>query len=321
MNHTMTYIYEVYKEKSFSQAAKNLFISQPALSTYIKKAEAEFGIQIFDRSSLPIKLTEAGELYIQAIQRIMAVEKDLASQLEELSNLERGHLVIAGANFFSAYILPPIIHAFIQKYPKIDIQITESDSNTLYTEALQDNINLILDAGTCDKSLFTTEYLCSEKILFAVPISNPLNQMYQSVALSQEDILEDKHLSAKQKPVPLNSFKEERLILLRKGHDMHSRSISICERSGFTPLNPMYLNQLSTAANICAQGLGCCFLTDTLIKYGPIRDNSLLFYTLDDKDACRDMFIAYQINSRKNKAMEQFIQVAKEIYSAQIPSL
>lgn len=67
MNLSMTYIYEIYKERSFSQAAKNLYISQPALSAYIKKTE-----------------------------------KELAEQLEELTNLERGHLVIAGANFFSS---------------------------------------------------------------------------------------------------------------------------------------------------------------------------------------------------------------------------
>lgn len=314
MNHAMTYIYEVYKEKSFSQAAKNLFISQPALSTYIKKTENELGIQIFDRTSLPVRPTEAGELYIQAIQRIMTVEKDLSAQLAELSNLERGHLVVAGANFFSAYILPPILHSFIQKYPKIDIQIMESDSTSLYTEAVQDNIDLILDAGVCDQNLFTTEYLCSEQILFAVPSSNPLNQRFADIVLTREDILDKKHLSPDQAAVPLDAFQEERLILLRKGHDLHTRSISICERAGFTPHNPMYLNQLSTSANIAAQGLGCCFLTDTLIQYGPLRDDSLLFYTLKDKDACRDMFIAHQTNSIRNKVMDSFIQVAKEIY-------
>ena len=186
MNNSMKYIYEVYKEKSFSQAAKNLFISQPALSTCIKKAEEEIGMQIFDRSSLPIRLTEAGTFYIQAIQKIIIAEKELNQQLSELSNLERGHIIIAGANFFSSYILPPIIHAFIQRYPGIDIELTESDSNTLYTEALQDNIDLILDAGTCDYNLFSSEFLFSERILFAVPKDNPLNQL--DIALTYDDI-------------------------------------------------------------------------------------------------------------------------------------
>lgn len=314
MNHSMTYIYEVYKEKSFSQAAKNLFISQPALSACIKKTETEIGLQIFDRNSLPIRLTEAGELYIQAIQKIMSAEKELNQQLNELSNLERGHLIIAGANFFSAYMLPPIIHAFIRKYPGIDIELMESDSNTLYTEALQDNIDLILDAGTCDNNLFSSEFLFTERILFAVPKSNPINKKHLDVALSYDDIINNRHLDSACRPVSMKAFREERLILLKKGHDMHTRSIAICEHAGFKPQNAMYLNQLSTAANMGAQGLGCCFLTDTLIKNIPLKRDSLVFYTLKDKVAHRDMFIAYQKGIRKTKAMDCFIQLTKEIY-------
>ena len=56
----MRYVYEVYKEMSFSRAAKNLYISQPSLSTAVKKAEDRIGFPIFDRSTSPIQLTELG---------------------------------------------------------------------------------------------------------------------------------------------------------------------------------------------------------------------------------------------------------------------
>lgn len=313
MNQAMIYVYEVYKEKSFSQAAKNLFISQPALSAYIKKTEEELGIQIFDRTSLPIRLTEAGELYVQAIRKIMAIEEELSNQIDELSNLKRGHLNVAGANFFSAYILPPIIHLFCQQYPGIDVQLIESDSNTLYQEALQNNIHLILDAGTCDQKIYSKETLITEKILFAVPMANPLNKKYRDIALTKEDVLEERHLNGSA-PLPLEDFENERMILLKRGHDMHDRSIAICQDAGFQPRKPMYLNQLSTAANICAAGLGCCFLTDSLIKYGPIRDDTLLFYTLDAPEAHREMFIAVPKNTSKTQLMNLFIQAAREVY-------
>ena len=56
------YIYEVYKEKSFSKAAQNLYISQPSLSARIKKIEDQIGVPLFDRSTSPLKLTEIGEV-------------------------------------------------------------------------------------------------------------------------------------------------------------------------------------------------------------------------------------------------------------------
>lgn len=61
----MEYVYEVYKERSFSRAARNLYISQPSLSASIRRIEARIGAPIFDRSTTPISLTECGEEYIR----------------------------------------------------------------------------------------------------------------------------------------------------------------------------------------------------------------------------------------------------------------
>lgn len=92
MKQEMRYIYEVYQEKSFSQAAKNLFISQPALSSSIRKAERGIGFEIFDRNTLPIRLTEAGKLYIEAVEKIMAVERELECRLSEMASLNSGRV-------------------------------------------------------------------------------------------------------------------------------------------------------------------------------------------------------------------------------------
>ena len=57
------YIYTIYQEKSFSRAAARLFMSQPALSAIVRRVEREFGIRIFDRSTIPLTLTESGKVY------------------------------------------------------------------------------------------------------------------------------------------------------------------------------------------------------------------------------------------------------------------
>ena len=84
MLQSMKYVYEVYKEKSFSKAAKNLDVSQPALSTAIKKIETEAGITLFDRSSSPLKLTEAGQAYIDAVKEVMSIQNNLKCQLSDI---------------------------------------------------------------------------------------------------------------------------------------------------------------------------------------------------------------------------------------------
>ncbi len=74
----MKYVYEVYKEKVFfSKAAASFFISQPSLSANVKRIENRIGSPIFDRSTKPLQLTEVGEHYIQAIEKIMDIENNL----------------------------------------------------------------------------------------------------------------------------------------------------------------------------------------------------------------------------------------------------
>ena len=63
----MEYVYEVYKEKSFSKAARKMFISQPSLSANVKRVEQKLGYPIFDRSTKPLELTEFGKNYIRSI--------------------------------------------------------------------------------------------------------------------------------------------------------------------------------------------------------------------------------------------------------------
>ena len=75
MLNEMKYVYEVYKEKSFSKAAKKLFISQPALSNMVRKAEKEMGAPIFDRSTIPLTVTKEGAYYIRTVEKILFLER------------------------------------------------------------------------------------------------------------------------------------------------------------------------------------------------------------------------------------------------------
>ena len=87
MTNEMKYIYELYKTKSFSIAAEKLFITQPALSICVQKVEKDLGMPIFYRNKKILSLTEAGEKYIQAIEHIDFIEKNMYDEINDLKNL------------------------------------------------------------------------------------------------------------------------------------------------------------------------------------------------------------------------------------------
>ena len=68
------YVYEIYKERSFSKAAQNLYISQPALSSAVSKYEKSLGFLIFDRSKNPLRLTSEGKIFLESIENIINIE-------------------------------------------------------------------------------------------------------------------------------------------------------------------------------------------------------------------------------------------------------
>lgn len=314
MQNTQKYIYEVYKERSFSRAAQNLYVSQPALSACIKKAEAQIGMPLFDRSTLPIEPTEAGRLYIQAIRKIMAVEDELQTQISALSQLEQGHLVIGGSSFFASYMLPPLIQDFTRLYPGVSLKIEEADTNDLYSATSLEDIQLILDGGSCDPARFDRETLFHESLLLAVPAANPLNDKLTGCVLSREDVVAGRHRGTEVLPVDLKRFRQETLILQEPGHDTNQRSLALCRDAGFAPRKVMVVNQLSTAANLAAQGLGCTFVTDSLVRLVPLPHQALHYYRLESPLARREVFLAWRVRSPQSPAMQRFLTTAREYY-------
>ena len=102
----MHYIYAVYKEGSFSKAAKSLFISQPSLSATVKRIEEKIGYPVFDRSTKPLQLTEPGVQYIRTVEKLMSVESDFTEYINDWGGLQTGNLTLGGSSLFSSWPSP-----------------------------------------------------------------------------------------------------------------------------------------------------------------------------------------------------------------------
>ena len=96
-----------------------------------KKIEKKIGSPIFDRSTTPLQLTECGEKYIHCIEKLMDMENEFSNYMNDLEGLSTGHLSIGGTNLFSSYILPPLLADFMKKYPKVEVNMVESNTKAL----------------------------------------------------------------------------------------------------------------------------------------------------------------------------------------------
>ena len=151
------YVYEVYKERSFTKAAQNLYISQPSLSARIKKIEEIIGEPLFDRSTTPLQLTEVGKVYIEAAEEITQIEQRVENYINDLAGLKTGNLAVGASTLFAAYVVPSSIAQFNQKFPDVHIQLIEGNTAELEEMLGSNALDFVIDNYHYDSILYNKE--------------------------------------------------------------------------------------------------------------------------------------------------------------------
>lgn len=169
----MNYVYEVYKEKSFSKAAKNLYISQPSLSANVRRVENKIGYPIFNRNTSPLTLTECGERYIQSVEEILAIENSFSSFVNDLGGLKTGHLTLGGSSLFSSCVLPHLIGDFTRRFPLVKINLIEESTARLEELLLSGVLDLAIDNYPFNEAVFGRRLFHEEHLILAVPRAFP----------------------------------------------------------------------------------------------------------------------------------------------------
>lgn len=308
----MDYVYEVYLERSFSAAAKKLFISQPALSAAVKKTEKQLGVTIFDRSTNPITLTQAGRVCIRSIEQMRALQNNMLNQLHDLSEIKSGSVVVSGENFISSFILPKIIREFMQSYSGVSVELVESHTHDLKNQLLEEKVDILV-AHDFDPELFVSYPLSDETLLLAVPPRNPINERFRDRVLTDEDIKGNRYLQKDCPVVDLVDFAEEPFIVLKKGNDMYTRTMQLCENAGFVPQVPIYPDQLLTAYNMSRAGMGVTVVTDNLVRLERGTTRSC-FYKISGDNTRRKLSIGYKKKRYPTSAMGAFVECARRVY-------
>lgn len=302
------YVYEIYKEKSFSKAAQNLYISQPSLSARIRKIEQQLGAPLFDRSTTPLRMTEVGEFYIAAARKMFQIEQDMENYINDLHTLKSGSIAIGASNLFAAYTLPPIIMKFRQRFPDVSIRLTEGNTAQLEELLCNNTLDLVFDNNHYDNTLYDKGFYNEEFLLLAVPRTFPVHEQLQAYRLTGEDILNRAYRDPDCPPVPLHLFSQTPFLMLTPGNDTRTRGDRLCREAGFRPNVVLEFNQQATAYMAASTQMGATFASDILVSRQPSFDN-LVYYKLAGDAAKRQAFFYYKRNKYKTRAMEEFIQM------------
>ena len=149
------YVLTIYQEKSLSKAAEKLYITQPALSIFLTRLETQLQTRLFERTKRGLVPTYAGQKYIEFARQSIALGRSFDQELCEIQAERKGILRLGTSPHIGSIVLPEVLFSFQNRYPNIQLAITEGTSLTL---------EMLIDNNELDLALMHLPLLCVPKI-------------------------------------------------------------------------------------------------------------------------------------------------------------
>lgn len=158
----------VYEEKSFSKAAKRLYLTQPTISGHIKSLEEYFGTPLFDRLGREIKPTRAGRLLYEHGRQIVDLKKVMVEGMSRFLNRLEGQLHLGASTIPGEYLLPSVIGRFRETHPNVQVNLVIRDTKAIINDVEDGRLELgFVGARVPDRNLTFREFARDQLVLVA----------------------------------------------------------------------------------------------------------------------------------------------------------
>ena len=185
MDFRLKVFYTVANRLSFTKAAAELYITQPAISKHIQELEEQYKIKLFDRNGSKIALTTAGEVLLKHTKNIFELYREIDFDMSTLINQRSGLLRLGASTTISQYIIPPLLARFHQKLRSVKVSLRNGNTEQIENALLNQEIEIgIVEGQSKNKSIKYTEFLKDELVLVCKS-SNPLVRLDE---VNQEDL-------------------------------------------------------------------------------------------------------------------------------------
>lgn len=198
--------------KNYLQAADQLFIAQSALSRHIKMLESELGIQLFNRTTRSVELSEYGKIFLPYAKTIQQVQYDYTTAINNHTNNVSGTVTIGTLPVTVPYHIPDILAKFSRENKNFNIILTENDDIEQLRTQRADFI-FLRETGIKYQDIITLPF-DSDNLAAILPFDHPL---------------------AKNKSIQLEQLKNENFLMLPKTKQLGSLCINACKKAGFEP--------------------------------------------------------------------------------------
>lgn len=303
----MRYFIAVAEARSFSGAAKNLYVSQQTLSIHISQIEAAVGTPLFERTR-PLTLTPAGERFLRGARELLFINQQMERELKDMVDPFSNPLRIGISHAYARALLPRLLEPFCQEYPNVSVQINELNYDQMNEQLSVGKVDMILTRPTyCGGETEVIPLLNYDDLYLYAPEST-LQRFYGNST--------GKIMGQLGKNARLSTVADCPFILPRAGNVRRGVTQMFVE-SKITPQIRSETDTLETAIYLCRNGLGITLAPSILLfAYAGEQEHSISesAYLVSRQRPEYALAICYLKSTHLSRVMSDFIAITKRTF-------
>ncbi|TDX52953.1 LysR family transcriptional regulator [Orenia marismortui] len=280
----------VCRTGSMSEAGRQLYITQPAISQTILDLEDKLNIKLFERINRKLILTYAGKRLLKYSKRILLLIAEAENDLEDIANLKTGKLRIGASMTIGTYLLPPIIKKFTTKYPEIDLNFIIDNTSVIEKKILNNDIDLGLVEGPINSKDICFDPFYNDELFLISSKENPLSK--------KKDILQ-------------SDIQKEAFINREKGSGTREIIDKIMNKYSISYKAKHILNNIEAIKEAVKNNLGISILPEVALK-DDLQSGSIKRLILKDIEFKRQFNIIYHKDKNLTELLNKFIEYIKD---------
>lgn len=241
----LQYFVKLAELKHFSKAASACFVSQPTLSTQIRKLEDELGVSLVERAPRHIMLTPIGEDIAHRAKHVLRDIEHLKDAARRSKDPETGTIKLGIFPTLAPYLLPHVIPVVCKRYPELRLQLAEEKTEDILNMLDQGRLDAGLLALPVEEHGMDMEILFEEPFVTAMPSSHPLTEKQN---------------------ISLKDLEGEELLLLEEGHCLRQHALAVCALAGARERVDFQATSMETLRQMVAANAGVTLMPVLSVK-------------------------------------------------------
>lgn len=288
----LQYFVKLADLRHFSKAADACFVSQPTLSTQIRKLEEELGTQLVERSPKNIMLTPAGVEIAERARKLLADVEQIRTVARRSSDPAEGNLRLGLFPTLAPYLLPHVVPGLRQHFPRLRLQLMEEKTDVLLRMLHRGELDAALLALPIPDAGLQIEVLFREPFLLAVPANHKL-------ANAPEVSIDDLH--------------GNELLLLEEGHCLREHALEVCTLAGAHERVDFHASSMETLRQMVAAEVGITLMPKLAVMPPIAATENLVTRPFADKAPSRTIALVWRNSSALGSFHLELAKMLREL--------